>query len=72
MLKEEVIQAVADGKFHVYAIDRVEEGVELLMGMQAGKVSSKGQYPKDSVFGKVDAKLRHYAELIKNYQPGQS
>lgn len=71
MLKEEVIQAVADGKFHIYAISRVEEGVELLMETPAGKPNSKGQYPKDSVFGKVDAKLRHYAELIKDYSRGE-
>ena len=35
------------------------------------KPDSKGQYPKDSVFGKVDAKLRHYADLIKDYLPGK-
>ncbi len=71
MLKDEVVQAVADGKFQVYSIERVEEGVELLMGAPAGEQDSKGQYPKDSVFGKVDAKLKVYAELIKDYLPGK-
>jgi lon-related putative ATP-dependent protease len=70
MLKSEVIEAVKDKKFHIYAVDTVEEGVELLMGMSAGERDAKGEYPEDTVFGKADRKLQHYAELIRDYGPG--
>jgi predicted ATP-dependent protease len=49
MLKQEVIDAVKDGKFSIYAIDRVEEGLELLSGMPAGELKDDGAYPEGSV-----------------------
>jgi lon-related putative ATP-dependent protease len=67
MLKQEVINAVGKGKFNIYPIETIEQGVELLMGMPAGTQNKKGQYPVNTVFGKADAKLRAYAELIKEY-----
>jgi predicted ATP-dependent protease len=57
MLKEEVIQSVREGKFHIYAIKRVEEGIELLTGVKAGKKIKKG-YEPGSVFYLVEKKIR--------------
>lgn len=67
MLKQEVIEAVKQGKFAIYPVETIEQGVELLTGMPAGKRNKKGEFPENSVFGKADRKLRHYAELIKTY-----
>ena len=46
MLREDVVQAVEDGKFSIYAIDTVDDGIELLTGVPAGKMNKKGQFPK--------------------------
>jgi lon-related putative ATP-dependent protease len=62
MLKREVIDAVKDGKFHIYQVSTVEQGIEILTGVPAGKPSENGDYPDDTVFGKVQAKLKRYLE----------
>lgn len=62
VLKDDVIQAVKDGMFHIYPISSIDEGIELLLGTEAGKKNEKGQYPPDSVHGKVMAKLKEFNE----------
>jgi lon-related putative ATP-dependent protease len=49
MLDEEVVQAVAGKKFHIYPVRTVDEGISILTGLPAGKPSKKGIYPKGSV-----------------------
>ncbi|AEG60883.1 Lon protease family protein [Desulforamulus ruminis] len=68
MLGHEVIEAVEKGLFHIYAVSRVEEGIELLTGMPAGQMTEKGIYPPDTIFGKVDLKLTDYAEKIYGFK----
>ncbi len=60
MLNDDVVNAVKDGKFHIYAISSIDEGIELLMGTEAGKPDKEGNYPENSVHGKVMAKLNNY------------
>ena len=60
VLKDEVVDAVKKGDFHIYAISKLEEGIELLMGMPAGKRNKNGKYPSDTVHGKVMKKLKAY------------
>jgi predicted ATP-dependent protease len=57
MLSEEVIEAVKNKQFHIYSISRIEEGVEILTGVKAGKKTAKG-YEKNSVFDLVEQKLK--------------
>jgi len=57
MLSEEVIEAVNNKQFHIYPITRIEEGIEILTGVKAGKKTPKG-YEKDSVFYLVEQKLK--------------
>lgn len=61
MLRDDVVQAVADGRFHVYAVSTIEEGIELLTGVPAGTLDAEGNYPPDTVFGRVQARLDEYA-----------
>lgn len=61
MLREEVIEAVRDGKFHIYPVMTIEEGIEILTGKPAGEMKKDGSYPKDTVFGLVDRKLNDLA-----------
>ena len=60
MLREDVVEAVENGKFHIYAIDTVDDGVELLMGMPAGKRDKRGNFPRNSVNYRVQQSLNEY------------
>ena len=67
MLNHEVVRAVAEGKFHIYAVSSVEEGIELLTGVRAGEHDDKGCYPEGTVFYLVEQKLARFAAGIKEY-----
>ncbi|MDR0999434.1 MAG: AAA family ATPase [Clostridiales bacterium] len=60
MLKDEVIDAVRQGKFFIYAIDHIDEGIELLTGIPAGNKNDKGKYPAGSVHGKALKRLKEF------------
>ncbi len=62
VLKDEVIDAVKDGLFHIYPISSVDEGIEILTGVSAGVKGARGKYPPNSVYGKVYKKLKSYHE----------
>jgi len=68
MLREDVVEAVAQGKFHIYPVSRVEQGIELLTGVAAGQRDAKGLFPPDSVFGLADRRLRQMADLLKQFE----
>jgi len=60
VLGDDVIEAVKDGKFHIYAIGHVNEGIAILTGASAGEPDAGGRYPVDSVHGKVLKRLKVY------------
>lgn len=68
MLREDVIEAVAAGKFHIYPVGTVEEGIEILTGMKAGARDSSGRYEPGTVFALVDDRLREMATTLKEYE----
>ena len=61
-LSEEVIKAVKEGMFHVYAVKTVDEGIELLTGVPAGKKNKNGEYTIGTVNYLVNEKLKDYSE----------
>ena len=65
MLPEEVVEAVAQGKFHVWACDTVEEVVEILSGMPAGKPDKEGNYPEGSLFFLVQKRLEEIRKHVE-------
>jgi lon-related putative ATP-dependent protease len=67
MLRDDLIEAVAEGKFHVYPLARLEEGVQILTGMPAGQRNGRG-FDRDTVFGLVDDRLRQMAETLKQFE----
>jgi len=67
MLKQEVADAVEKGLFHVWPISTVEEGIEILTGMEAGTLQPNGTYPENTLFCKVDERLTEIAEIVKNF-----
>ena len=48
--------------FHIYSISTIDEGIELLLGMEAGVMDENGDYPPESVHGRVMAKLKKFNE----------
>jgi lon-related putative ATP-dependent protease len=68
MLKKEVVDAVKAGKFHIYTAKTIEEGIEVLTGVPAGKEVPEGGFEKDSVFDLTDRHLREMAETAKHFQ----
>jgi predicted ATP-dependent protease len=62
MLKKEVVAAVKKNRFHIYQVASVEEGIEILTGVPAGEKDENGDFPPDTVFGKVQAKLKAYVK----------
>ena len=69
MLKEEIVSAVKAGKFHIYTVTSIAEGIEVLTGVKAGKKLPDGSFEQDSVYYKVDKRLQEMAEILKQY-PG--
>jgi predicted ATP-dependent protease len=68
MLRDEVIDAVAKGRFHIYPIGSIEQGIEILTGVPAGKRAATGKFEPGTVFAKVDARLRTMADLQKKFE----
>ena len=60
MLREDVVEAVENGQFHIYAIDTVDDGIELLTGMKAGQIDKRGKFPKGTVNYLVQQSLEEY------------
>jgi ATP-dependent Lon protease len=68
MLKDEVIEAVSQKKFHIYPVARVEEGIELLTGVKAGEKTKEG-YEADSVFYLVEKKIKDLYAKSRSIRP---
>lgn len=67
-LSDEVIEAVENGKFHIYPISTIDEGIEVLTGIKSGKMQDTGMYEKNSINYLVQKKLRKYAEKSSSMQ----
>ncbi|MBM3188873.1 MAG: ATP-dependent protease, partial [Chloroflexi bacterium] len=65
MLRDEVVNAVAEGRFHIYPVSTIEQGIELLTGLPAGEPDEEGRYPEGTVYHLVQARLEEYAEAMK-------
>jgi lon-related putative ATP-dependent protease len=61
MLHKDVVEAVKQGKFRIYSVLKIEQGIELLTGVPAGVRDSTGRYPVETVYGKADNKLEQLA-----------
>ncbi|BDQ32605.1 Lon protease family protein [Pseudodesulfovibrio portus] len=67
MLREEVIEAVKAGKFHVWAVKNIDQGIEILTGIKAGERTKSGAYPKNTINRMVDDKLKGLADKLIAY-----
>jgi lon-related putative ATP-dependent protease len=70
MLRPEVVEAVQAGKFHIWQVRTIEEGIEILTGIVAGHCNETGQYEEGTVFGEVNKRLsRMYATMKEEAKP---
>jgi len=67
MLREDVVKAVQEGTFHIYAVKTIDEGIEILTDVRAGKKKADGTYPEGTVNHLVDRRLKELAKGTKEY-----
>lgn len=67
MLRHDVVAAVAAGQFHIYAIDTIDQGIEVLTGVAAGERDAAGRYPAGSINARVEQRLAELAQKQKEF-----
>jgi lon-related putative ATP-dependent protease len=72
MLRQDIIDAVEAGRFHIHSIAHVDDGMELMFGVPAGERDSQGEFSADSVNGKVSAGLAEFARQRKQAMGSRS
>lgn len=68
MLKEEVVEAIREGRFHIYPVGMIEEGIEVLTGVKAGETRPDGTYEEGTINFLVQKRLSMMAEQMKEYK----
>jgi len=68
MLREDVIEAVAAGRFHIWPVARIEQGIEILTGSPAGSQNGDGRFEAGTVFSLMDERLRDMAKTMKEFE----
>jgi predicted ATP-dependent protease len=68
MLRDDLIEAVASGQFHIYPVETVAQGIEVLTGVRAGSRSKSGKFEPDTVFRKVDDRLEQMATTLSGFE----
>jgi lon-related putative ATP-dependent protease len=67
MLREDVVQAIREGKFHIYPVATIDEGISILTGKAAGEMRPNGAYPEGTVNAAVYARLSELAYKVKGF-----
>ena len=67
MLKEEVVQAAREGKFHIWPVKTIDEGIEILTGQQAGQKRADLTFEPDTVNDRVNRRLRELARQLRDF-----
>jgi lon-related putative ATP-dependent protease len=64
MLREDIVEAVKDGRFNIWAVNTIDEGISLLTGIEAGERDEKGKFPAGSINALVEARLSTLAQAL--------
>jgi predicted ATP-dependent protease len=67
MLRADVVDAVRSGKFSIYAVASIDQGIELLTGCKAGRLSKSGRYPAASVNRRVQDRIHQLADMRRQF-----
>jgi len=63
-LREDVMRAVSEGRFHIWSASSVEDALELLSGIPAGQADEQGNFPRDSLYGRALARLESFDQAL--------
>jgi predicted ATP-dependent protease len=72
MLKEEVVNAVKEGKFHMYSVKTIDEGIEVLTGVKAGERRKDGTFDEGTVNYRVNERLKAMAEKLREFAAAEA
>jgi predicted ATP-dependent protease len=72
MLREDVVQAVRERKFHIYSVKTIDEGIEVLTGAPAGEKEPDDTYPEGTIHYLVNKRLTEFAERLKGFHASES
>jgi predicted ATP-dependent protease len=65
MLRQDVVDAIADAKFHIFPVETIDQGIEILTGLPAGERDAEGEYAQGSINRRVEDRLQIMAEKAK-------
>jgi predicted ATP-dependent protease len=68
MLREDILDAVAAGKFHIWPVGKIEQGIEILTGCVAGQKNSTGKFDEGTAFALMDERMRDMARTLKEFE----
>jgi predicted ATP-dependent protease len=68
MLRDDVLEAVAAGKFHIWPVAKIEQGIEILTQTSAGVKNGDGKFEPGTIFALIDERLRHMAKTLKEFE----
>jgi predicted ATP-dependent protease len=72
MLRKDVVQAVKERKFHIFPVKTIDQGIEILTGMEAGEMLKDGRFKEGTVNDRVDKKLRELGTKIKEFEGAEA
>lgn len=67
MLNRDVVAAVEQGQFAIYAVEKVDQLMALLSGLKTGEADAEGKYPKDSLNGRIQERIQRFVKLHKDF-----
>ena len=67
MLRHDAVQAAREGRFRVFPIETIDQGIELLTGVPAGVRDGAGEYPADSINGRIEQKLEALSDVVRQF-----
>jgi len=70
MLRDDVVEAIREGKFHIYAVKTIDEGLEILTGVTAGEADASGAFPEGSVNHLIAKRLSELNDSMRGYFQG--
>jgi hypothetical protein len=68
MLRKDVVEAVKEKKFRIYAVKTIDDGIEILTGKDAGELQPDGTYPEGTINAMVNEKLKALAVGLKSFE----
>ncbi len=67
MLRRDVVDACAEGRFAIYPVSTINDGIALLTGIEAGIRGADGAYPEGSINRRIEDRLRAFANIRRNF-----